>query len=472
MIHNVIDGTLVPAVSGETTELIDPVTGRPYETAALSREADVDAAYAAATRAMVTWRRTTPSQRQAYLLKLADAFEARAEDLLTAEVRNTGKPIEMTRSEEIAGGIDQLRFFAGAARSLEGSAATEYLEGHTSYVRREPIGIVGQVAPWNYPWQMAIWKIGPALAAGNTVVLKPSDTTPVTASLMAEIAAEILPPGVFNVVCGDRDTGRLVVSHPAAALVSITGSTGAGKQVAAAAAVDLKRAHLELGGKAPAVVFADADIDATVEGICVGAFFNAGQDCTAVTRVLVAEEIADAFTERLVEAVSALRTAGPEDEEATYGPLNNAAQFARVAAVVDGLPEHARVLTGGHRVGTEGYFYAPTVVAGVRQDDAIVQGETFGPVITVQTFASEDEAMELANGVDFALAASVWTSNHGIAMRCAANLDFGCVWVNTHIPLVAEMPHGGFKQSGYGKDLSHYAVEEYTRVKHVMHAHS
>ncbi|BBH17214.1 gamma-aminobutyraldehyde dehydrogenase [Nocardioides baekrokdamisoli] len=471
MIHNVIDGKLVPAASGQTTDLVDPVTGQPYETAALSREADVDAAYAAAARAQVTWRRTTPSQRQAYLLKLADAFDARAEDLLAAEVRNTGKPVEMTRSEEIVGGIDQLRFFAGAARSLEGSAATEYLEGHTSYVRREPVGIVGQVAPWNYPWQMAIWKIGPALAAGNTVVLKPSDTTPVTASLMAEIAADILPPGVFNVVCGDRDTGRLVVSHPAAALVSITGSTGAGKQVAAAAAVDLKRAHLELGGKAPAVVFADADIDATIEGICVGAFFNAGQDCTAVTRVLVAEEIADDFTERLVKAVSELRTAGPEDPDATYGPLNNAAQFARVSAVVETLPAHARVLTGGHRVGTEGYFYAPTVVVGVRQSDAIVQGETFGPVITVQTFASEDEAMDLANGVDFALAASVWTRNHGTAMRCSATLDFGCVWVNTHIPLVAEMPHGGFKQSGYGKDLSHYAVEEYTRVKHVMHAH-
>ena len=319
---------------------------------------------------------------------------------------------------------------------------------------------------------MAIWKIGPALAAGNTVVLKPSDTTPVTASLMAEIAAGILPPGVFNVVCGDRETGRLVVSHKDAALVSITGSTGAGRQVAAAAAANLTRAHLELGGKAPAVVFADADIDATVEGICVGAFFNAGQDCTAVTRVLVADEIADAFTERLVAAVSDLRTAGPEDPDATYGPLNNAAQFERVSAVVDTLPAHARVLTGGHRVGTEGYFYAPTVVGGVRQDDAVVQEETFGPVITVQTFASEDEAMELANDVDFALAASVWTSNHGVAMRSSTNLDFGCVWINTHIPLVAEMPHGGFKQSGYGKDLSHYAVEEYTRVKHVMHAHA
>ncbi|GAB2970945.1 aminobutyraldehyde dehydrogenase [Nocardioides montaniterrae] len=471
MIHNVINGELVAAQDGRTSDLVDPATGEVYETAALSGAADVDAAYAAAAAALPAWRALTPGARQGLLLKLAAAFEARADDLLDAEVRNTGKPVELTRSEEIAVGIDQLRFFAGAARTLEGTAAGEYLEGHTSYIRREPVGVVGQVAPWNYPWLMAIWKIGPALAAGNTVVLKPSDTTPATASLMAEIATSVLPAGVFNVVCGDRDTGRLVVSHPTAAMVSITGSTGAGKQVAAAAAADVKRAHLELGGKAPALVFADADVDATIEGICVGAFFNAGQDCTAVTRVLVASEIADDFTERLVKAVGELRTAGPADAEATYGPLNNAAQLARVSAIVDGLPEHARVLTGGQRVGERGYFYAPTVVAGVRQDDAIVQQETFGPVITVQTFADEAEAIALANGVDFALASSVWTADHGTAMRCAVALDFGCVWINTHIPLVAEMPHGGFKQSGYGKDLSHYAVEEYTRVKHVMHAH-
>jgi betaine-aldehyde dehydrogenase len=469
-VANVVDGRMVPAVSGSTTPLVDPCTGKVFGEAPLSREADVDAAYAAAVRAFDGWRRRTPAQRQLALLALVAALEERVADLVEAEVANTGKPVALTRTEEILTGIDHLRFFAGLARSLEGTSAGEYLEGHTSYVRREPVGVVGQVAPWNYPFMMAIWKIAPALAAGNTVVLKPSDTTPVSAALVGEIAASVLPAGVLNVVCGDRDTGRLVVAHPDAAMVSITGSTGAGRQVATSAAQDLKRVHLELGGKAPAVVFADADLDAAVDGIVAGAFFNAGQDCTAVTRVLVDEHIADRFTERLVAAVRQVRTGPPADETALYGPLNSADQLARVSGVVAGLPAHARVLTGGHRVGEDGFFFAPTVVAGVRQDDAVVQEETFGPVVTVQTFRDEAEALALANGVPFGLAASVWTRDHATAHRCSVELDAGCVWVNTHLPLVAEMPHGGFKRSGYGKDLSRYGLEDYTRVKHVMHA--
>jgi betaine-aldehyde dehydrogenase len=471
MISNVIDGQVVPAADGRTSEIIDPRTGEVHDIAALSGALDVDAAYDAATRAFRTWRRTTPAERQKLLLALASALEERADDLVAAEVRDTGKPEQLTRDEEITVGIDQLRFFAGLARSLEGTAAGEYLAGHTSYVRREPVGVVGQVAPWNYPFMMAIWKVAPALAAGCTVVLKSSDTTPGSAALVAEIAAEILPPGVLNVLAGDRDTGRLVVAHPAAAQVSITGSTGAGKQVAAAAAPDVKRVHLELGGKAPAIVFADADLPSAVEGIVVGSFFNAGQDCTAVTRILAHSSIAAELEKALVEAIAADVATGPDVAEPFYGPLNNASQLERVTSVVSNLPAHARIVTGGERIGDAGYWFAPTLVAGVRQDDAVVQEETFGPGVTLQTFETEEEAIALANDVDFGLASSVWTKDHGTAHRCSIELDFGCVWVNTHIPLVAEMPHGGFKQSGYGKDLSHYGLEDYTRIKHVMHAH-
>lgn len=469
LLDNVIGGKSEPTHT--TSGIVNPCTGQVYARAPLSRAAEVDAAYRAADHAFTSWRRTTPRQRQTLLLALADALERRCDDLVAAEVKNTGKPVAAARNEEVLAGIDHLRYFAGLARSLEGSAAAEYTEGHTSYVRREPVGVVGQVAPWNYPFLMAIWKIAPALAAGNTVVLKPADTTPVTTVLLGQIASQILPDGVLNIVCGDRETGHLVVSHPVAALVSITGSTAAGKQVAATAAQTVKRTHLELGGKAPALVFADADIRAAVEGIADAAYFNAGQDCTAATRVLVHQTVAEKFTAELTAYVEQLRCGSPHEEATTFGPLNNAAQLERVTAMIAALPAHASILTGGNRVGSTGYFFAPTLITGVHQDDEIVQHEVFGPVLTIQQFDDEHQALALANDVPFALASSVWTTDHGTALRCTAELDFGTVWINSHMVLAAEMPHGGYKQSGYGKDLSHYAFEEYTRIKHVTHAH-
>ncbi|MFF7653453.1 gamma-aminobutyraldehyde dehydrogenase [Streptomyces sp. NPDC007983] len=472
-LRNYIDGEFRDAADGRTTEVVNPATGEPYATAPLSGAADVDAAMNAAAAAFPAWRDLVPGERQKALLKIADAFEARAEELIAVESENTGKPIGLTRDEEIPPMIDQIRFFAGAARMLEGRSAGEYMEGLTSIIRREPIGVCAQVAPWNYPMMMAVWKFAPALAAGNTVVIKPSDTTPASTVLFAEIIGGVLaelghPQGVFNVICGDRDTGRLMVEHDVPAMASITGSVRAGMQVAESASKDLKRVHLELGGKAPVVVFEDSDIAKAVEDISVAGFFNAGQDCTAATRVLVHESIHDEFVTALAKAAADTKTGAPDDEDVLFGPLNNANQLTQVSGFIERLPAHAKVEAGGHRVGEKGFFYAPTVVSGLKQDDEIVQHEVFGPVITVQSFSDEAQAVQYANGVEYALASSVWTKDHGRAMRMSKALDFGCVWINTHIPLVAEMPHGGFKKSGYGKDLSAYGFEDYTRIKHVM----
>ena len=467
-LQNFINGQSVDSKSGETTTLVNPATGQPFATAPISNAADVDAAMKAASDAFVDWRDSTPSERQRALLKIADAIEARADEFVAVESENCGKPTGLTASEEVPPMVDQIRFFAGAARNLEGKSAGEYMRGMTSFIRREPVGVCAQVTPWNYPMMMAVWKWAPAIAAGNTVVLKPSDTTPASTVLMAQVMSEFLPNGVFNVVTGERATGAMLVDHATPAMVSITGSVAAGMAVAESASKSLKRVHLELGGKAPVVVFNDADLAAAAEGIAIAGFFNAGQDCTAATRVVVQEGVYDEMVKLLADQATNQIAMGMPDQDVLVGPVNNANQFARVNGFISRVPSHARVVAGGAPSGLPGYFIAPTVIADLKQSDELIQYKIFGPVITIQKFKDASEAVAMANGVDYGLASSVWTKDHGRAMRMAKAFDFGCVWINTHIPLVAEMPHGGYKRSGYGKDLSSYGFEDYTRIKHVM----
>jgi betaine-aldehyde dehydrogenase len=453
----------VPLSDG-VTAVIDPATGQAYDVAPVAGSADLDAAFAAAAEAFVGWRDTPASQRMLALLRLAQALEDRAEEFVEAECRNTGKPREAMRAE-IPHVLDVIRSAAGQSRAPEGIAAGEYVEGHTSVLRREPLGVIAQITPWNYPLMMATWKWAPAVAAGNTVVLKSAETTPVTPLMLAELAAEHLPPGVLNVVCGDRGTGQLMVRHDIPAMVALTGSVRAGREVVAASG--LKRLHLELGGKAPVIVLDDADLDLTVRGILDIGYYNAGQSCTAATKVVATPRLHDELVARLADGARAMKTGGP-DEDAYYGALNNPAQLARVGGLVDRRGAGAELLSGGAALDRPGYFYPPTVIAGVLPSDELAREEVFGPVVTVTRVADEADALAVANSTPYGLAASVWTTSGAAAARLSKGLDFGAVWVNCHSVLACEMPHGGYASSGWGSDLSAYSLRDYTRVKHVV----